>query len=159
MDKIWYRNPSKSEVIGRCGEDEINEWPRRTDKSRKIRLFFFSYLSFSLQTKGLHLKLHQEKETRLHSFVFTSTKPKQNVSGSSMCMELLSVRLIKVILVFRFQKHSILNRLLFDFLWRLLWWYLIPIKWQFYVWISCDKLNHVIVSIVCEGFDIQLLLW
>ena len=22
MDKIWYRNPSKSEVIGRCGEDE-----------------------------------------------------------------------------------------------------------------------------------------
>ena len=22
MDKIWYRNPSKSEVIGRCGRDE-----------------------------------------------------------------------------------------------------------------------------------------
>ena len=22
MDKIWYRNPSKSEVIGRCGGDE-----------------------------------------------------------------------------------------------------------------------------------------
>ena len=22
MDKIWYRNPSKSEVIGRCGADE-----------------------------------------------------------------------------------------------------------------------------------------
>jgi len=22
MDKIWYRNPSKSEVIGRCGMDE-----------------------------------------------------------------------------------------------------------------------------------------
>ena len=22
MDKIWYRNSSKSEVIGRCGEDE-----------------------------------------------------------------------------------------------------------------------------------------
>ena len=27
MDKIWYRNPSKSEVIGRCGGDaaEIEE--------------------------------------------------------------------------------------------------------------------------------------
>jgi len=22
MDKIWYRNPSKAEVIGRCGRDE-----------------------------------------------------------------------------------------------------------------------------------------
>ena len=22
MDKIWDRNPSKSDVIGRCGEDE-----------------------------------------------------------------------------------------------------------------------------------------
>ena len=28
-------NPSKSEVIGCCGGDEKNEWPRRTDKSRK----------------------------------------------------------------------------------------------------------------------------
>jgi len=25
MDKIRYRNPSKSEVIGRCGGDEKNE--------------------------------------------------------------------------------------------------------------------------------------
>ena len=33
MDKIWDRNPSKSEVIDRCGGDEKNEWPRRTDKS------------------------------------------------------------------------------------------------------------------------------
>ena len=32
MDKIWYRNPSKSEVIGRFGGDEKTEWPRRTDK-------------------------------------------------------------------------------------------------------------------------------
>ena len=32
MDKIWYRNPSKSDVIGRCGGDEKNEWPSRTDK-------------------------------------------------------------------------------------------------------------------------------
>jgi len=25
MDRIWYRNPSKSEVIGRCGGDEKTE--------------------------------------------------------------------------------------------------------------------------------------
>ena len=38
MDKIWYRNPSKSEVIGRCGGgDEKPEWPRRTDKSRTLK--------------------------------------------------------------------------------------------------------------------------
>jgi len=29
MDKIWYRNPSKWEVIGRRG-------PRRTDKNRTL---------------------------------------------------------------------------------------------------------------------------
>jgi len=34
MDKIWYRNPSKSEVIGRCVGDEKTEWPHRTDNSR-----------------------------------------------------------------------------------------------------------------------------
>ena len=35
MYKIWYRNRSKSEVIGHCGGDENTEWPRRTDKIRK----------------------------------------------------------------------------------------------------------------------------
>jgi len=30
MDEIWYRNPSKSEVIGRCGGDEKIEWPQKT---------------------------------------------------------------------------------------------------------------------------------
>jgi len=37
MVKIWYRNPSKSEVIGRFGGDEQNEWTRRTDKSRTLK--------------------------------------------------------------------------------------------------------------------------
>jgi len=32
MDKIWYRNPSKSEVIGRCGGDEKN---RMTTQNRQ----------------------------------------------------------------------------------------------------------------------------
>ena len=35
MDKIWYRNLSKSEVIIRYGGDEKTVWPRRTDKNRK----------------------------------------------------------------------------------------------------------------------------
>ena len=37
MDKIWDRKPSKLEVIGRCGWDEKNEWPRRTDKGRTLK--------------------------------------------------------------------------------------------------------------------------
>ena len=32
MDKIWDRNPSKSEVIDRCGGDEKPEWPRSTEQ-------------------------------------------------------------------------------------------------------------------------------
>ena len=37
MDKIWYRNHLKSDVIDRCGGDEKTEWPRRTDKSRTLK--------------------------------------------------------------------------------------------------------------------------
>jgi len=37
MDKIGYKNPSKSEVIGRCcGDGKKPEWPCRTDKSRTL---------------------------------------------------------------------------------------------------------------------------
>jgi len=36
MDKIWDENPSKSEVIGRCGGDQYYEWPRRTNKSQTL---------------------------------------------------------------------------------------------------------------------------
>ena len=32
--KSRIENPSKSEVIGRCGIDEKNEWPRRTDREK-----------------------------------------------------------------------------------------------------------------------------
>ena len=35
--KYGIENPSKSEVIGRCGGDEKNEWPRRTDKKPKVK--------------------------------------------------------------------------------------------------------------------------
>ena len=40
MDKIWYRNPSKSKVIGRCDGDEKNERPRRTDKKSNAKKKF-----------------------------------------------------------------------------------------------------------------------
>ena len=33
---VTEKNPSKSEVIGRCGGDEKTEWPRRTDTSRTV---------------------------------------------------------------------------------------------------------------------------
>ena len=37
MDKIWDRNPSKSEVIGRCGGMEKNEKsnPERNKRNNK----------------------------------------------------------------------------------------------------------------------------
>ena len=35
--KSGIENPSKSEVIGRCGGDEKNEWPRRTDKKSNAK--------------------------------------------------------------------------------------------------------------------------
>ena len=38
MDKIWDKNPSKSEGIGHCGGDEKNGWPHRTDKSRMLKI-------------------------------------------------------------------------------------------------------------------------
>ena len=39
MDKIWDRNPSKSEFIGRCDGDEKEKTndPRRTEKSRTLK--------------------------------------------------------------------------------------------------------------------------
>ena len=43
MDKIWYRNPSKSEIIGRCGGDEKkrmttqNRQKSNAKKNKKIK--------------------------------------------------------------------------------------------------------------------------
>ena len=37
MDKLWDGNPSKSEVIGRCGGDKKIVLSRRTDKSRTLK--------------------------------------------------------------------------------------------------------------------------
>ena len=38
MDKIWYRNPSKSEVIGRCGGDEKTDDHAERTKSRTLKI-------------------------------------------------------------------------------------------------------------------------
>ena len=51
MDKIWDRNPSKSEVIGHCGGDEKTEWPRRTDKSRTFKKIKNKEWAFNLLKK------------------------------------------------------------------------------------------------------------
>ena len=64
MDTIWYENPSKSEVIGRCGGDEKTEWPHRTDKSRTLKkqtnkpiVITFLWLK-ALKLKWLYKHLH-----------------------------------------------------------------------------------------------------
>jgi len=58
MDKIWYRNPSKTEVIGRCGGDEKSEWQRRTDKSRTLKK----------QNKTLHNCIKQQQSKEIGGF-------------------------------------------------------------------------------------------
>ena len=43
MDKIWYRNPSKSEVIGHCGGDEkkrMTTQNRQKTNAKKNPTFF-----------------------------------------------------------------------------------------------------------------------
>ena len=45
MDKIWYRNPLKSKVIGRCGRDEKTERPCTTDKSRTLKKYIKKILT------------------------------------------------------------------------------------------------------------------
>jgi len=46
--KSGIENPSNSEVIGRCGEGEKPEWPRRTNKSRTLKLFIRINTSYTI---------------------------------------------------------------------------------------------------------------
>jgi len=48
MDKICYRNPSKSEVIGRCGGNEKTDWPPRTNKSWMLKKKFIHLIGVAL---------------------------------------------------------------------------------------------------------------
>ena len=47
MDKIWDRNPSKSEVIGLCGGDEKNK--NKTKKKPTFKDLFICILSLVLK--------------------------------------------------------------------------------------------------------------
>ena len=51
MDKIWYRNPSKSEVIGRCGGDEKTNDDAEPTKSQTLKkprnILFHSFIAQS----------------------------------------------------------------------------------------------------------------
>ena len=68
MDKIWYRNPSKSEVIGRCGGDEKNEWPRRTEKRSTLKT----------KTKQKSFFLNNHVNTSYQTQTYCCTKKNQN---------------------------------------------------------------------------------
>ena len=83
MDKIWDRNPSKSEVIGRCGGDEKTEWPRRTEKSRKLKKKKIAYapqvkvwkiqIILSIQQCDHEQQLFPHyKHWRIHALVYCS---------------------------------------------------------------------------------------
>ena len=47
MDNILYRNPSKSEIIGRYGGDEIKERQRITDRSQMLKRNIKKYCLYS----------------------------------------------------------------------------------------------------------------
>ena len=64
MDKIWYRNPSKSEVIDSCGGDEKKELPRRTDKKS------IAYQNVNSLLNLPNLSLSSYCEPSLHSAAF-----------------------------------------------------------------------------------------
>ena len=65
-------NPSKSEVIGRCGRDEKKEWPRRTDKSWTLKkhtqkLTINCELCIAILLKSL--RKHQQHNYQIQYFV------------------------------------------------------------------------------------------
>ena len=75
INKFWdKKNPLKSEVIGRCGGDEKNEWPRSTDKSNANR-------SKSNRTKKQQLvNIHVKQKSiiytlELHTFMNAKNNP------------------------------------------------------------------------------------
>ena len=55
MDKIWYRNPSTSEVIGRCGGDEKNGMTtqnRQKSNAKNIYKNLNTHLSSTCKPSG-----------------------------------------------------------------------------------------------------------
>ena len=56
MDKIWYRNPSKSEVIGRCGGDEkTNDHAEPQNKYKKMNKKMMGLILLDFRNTKLHL--------------------------------------------------------------------------------------------------------
>ena len=65
MDKIWYRNPSKSEVIGRCGGDEKkrmttqNRQKSNAKKNKKNKKNFPGGIYRILHELTFHINIYQ----------------------------------------------------------------------------------------------------
>ena len=63
MDKIWYRNPSMSEVIGRCGGDEKTMTTKNRQKlNAKKKAYRITILLKS--TKSKYYTVNQNNNTR-----------------------------------------------------------------------------------------------
>ena len=75
MDKIWYRNPSKSEFIGRCGVDEnkTNDHAEPT-KSRTLKIkvtrlrFKICILILLIDLKRVYTTNNRNESTICHLF-------------------------------------------------------------------------------------------
>ena len=55
MDKIWDRNPLKSEVIARCGGDEKNRMITQIRQNANAKRNIASCLVFKIQTKSVFI--------------------------------------------------------------------------------------------------------
>ena len=81
MDKIGDKNPSKSEVIGRCGLDEKTEWPRRTDKSRTLKkMIIYKWILCSVKKSNKFKAVWGTKS-------FVCILSLQNIQQATLCLE------------------------------------------------------------------------
>ena len=55
MDKIWYRNPLKSEVIGRCGGDEKRMTKQNRQKSNAKKTHTKTYHKIPSKPRLRHI--------------------------------------------------------------------------------------------------------
>ena len=82
--KSGIENPSKPELIGRCGEDEKNEWPRRSDKSRTLKKCKRGFEHFE-HTEPRHSSCVCRKQTKVNAYVLKTAAKLWLSEVSNVC--------------------------------------------------------------------------
>ena len=86
MDKIWYRNPSKSEVIGRCGGDEKKRMTTQNRQKLNTKICLPSGIKTNSTKMQMDLTIYSNPQANLDVFgyglifvCFTGRHPQKNV--------------------------------------------------------------------------------